>query len=115
MLANILEPTSYHEMAHMGQFAHTERPCKFKFSNPKRNLERYGQPEPPCYDLGRVSIEFISIYGGKDDLLISPGDLNTTCSQLSGEFALCTVPSLPSRTARPVPAAQSANLRPRDR
>lgn len=116
MLANLLEPTSYHELAHLGQFARSPQPCKFKFNDPKKNVERYGREEPPCYDLGRVGVEFISIYAGNEDLLISPGDINTTCSQLSGEFPtpeadICTLSAarLTSRsiaTATPLPIAQ---------
>ena len=70
----------------MGQFARTERPCRLNWSDPKKNLELYGQTDAPCYDLSRVELRHISIYAGRNDRLVSPRDINITRSQLTGKL-----------------------------
>uniref|UniRef100_A0A6G1SND1 Lipase member K n=1 Tax=Aceria tosichella TaxID=561515 RepID=A0A6G1SND1_9ACAR len=83
-----LESTSAHELTQLGQFAHTTQPCKLNYNDPKKNLEVYGQLEPPCYDLSRVKLRNISIFAGSQDRLISPADINITRSQLGVDSKL---------------------------
>lgn len=38
------------------------------------NLEMYGEPLPPKYDLNNITNFPIALFCGKEDLLSSPGD-----------------------------------------
>lgn len=46
--------------------------AKYDYGNPATNLEHYGEPEPPSYNLQRIPKNFplFLIYGGQDLLSI---------------------------------------------
>jgi hypothetical protein len=79
--------TNYHELAHFGQMAHTNRPCMFNHNNAAKNIKAYGQPVAPCYKLDQVKLKYMSIYGSNEDRFVSPIDVNKTRAQLGGELS----------------------------
>ena len=82
-MGSLFESTPSGEAFQLGQFARTDVPCKFNFNTEEKNVDKYGQKEPPCYDLGQIKLSNMSIYGGGQDRLVSPDDVQTTVSQLS--------------------------------
>lgn len=69
-LKNEPQSTSTKNLVHMAQTVRDGRLAKYDYGNPNFNLEHYGQPKPPVYDLTTIPHDlplFLS-YGGQDAL-----------------------------------------------
>jgi len=74
------------EVWHLVQSYPKLRTTKYKFESPEANLRRYGQVEPPEYDLGKITNRRVVIFSGNEDILVSPDAIAATSSQLKGEL-----------------------------
>ncbi|KAG5669636.1 hypothetical protein PVAND_017520 [Polypedilum vanderplanki] len=72
MMRLLPRAVSLKQIVHFSQLLHTERFLHYNYG--EKNIEIYGQNEPPEYDLRNVQIR-IYIYAGKNDLLINLKDL----------------------------------------
>ena len=60
--------TSIYTLFHFAQLISTGRFAAFDWGDEKENLRRYGQPQPPKYDLGSVQLPFKIFWSNKDSL-----------------------------------------------
>ncbi|XP_047477840.1 lipase 3-like [Penaeus chinensis] len=72
--------TSVHSVTHFGQLMTSDGFYKFDHG-PRGNLLRYGQRQPPLYDLSRVRIP-VAIFAGENDYLADPQDVELTEREL---------------------------------
>jgi len=74
------------EVWHLVQSYPKLRTTKYKFESPEANLRRYGQVEPPEYDLGKITNRRLVIFGANEDILVSAESIAATSSQIKGEL-----------------------------
>jgi len=84
-IAHTPSGTSTQNMVHFGQMTKSNKYCKFDYGK-KENIERYGQPTPPEYDLTKVNAPTVLFYG-PHDWLADPTDV----AQLLGRLPTTTV------------------------
>ncbi|KAL1834681.1 hypothetical protein DCAR_0104894 [Daucus carota subsp. sativus] len=67
-----LQPTSIKNLEHWAQGVRKPIFAQYDYGNPATNMEHYGVPEPPPYDLRKIPKDFplFLIYGGQDLLSI---------------------------------------------
>ncbi|XP_063943310.1 triacylglycerol lipase 2 [Daucus carota subsp. sativus] len=75
-LQSQLQPTSFKNLAHWEQGVRRTVFAHYDYGNPATNMEHYGVPEPPAFDLQKIPrhLPLYIIYGGKD-LLAVPQDV----------------------------------------
>ena len=67
--------TSAWNIVHYTQLTKTGKFAKFDHGSAKKNEELYGSPEPPEYDLSRITNQYIAIFNSINDWLASPEDV----------------------------------------
>ncbi|CAK8690996.1 unnamed protein product [Clavelina lepadiformis] len=73
--------TSLQNLVHMSQLVDSGRMEKFNYWSEKENMEAYGQPTPPEYDVSRIRAP-VALFIGSDDQLADPMD----CKRLSSKL-----------------------------
>uniref|UniRef100_A0A7N0RIS4 Lipase n=1 Tax=Kalanchoe fedtschenkoi TaxID=63787 RepID=A0A7N0RIS4_KALFE len=78
-----LQPTATKNAIHLSQMVRQGSIAKFDYGAPGLNVERYGQPTPPVYEMASIPHEFplYVSYGGQDQLS-DPGDVQTLLDSL---------------------------------
>ena len=74
--------TSFQCVQHLKQLILTGEFKKRDMESPEKNIEKYGQPTPPHYDLSKIKDFPISLICGKNDMLSSPEDYHNLNSLL---------------------------------
>ncbi|XP_057431460.1 triacylglycerol lipase 2-like isoform X1 [Lotus japonicus] len=64
------QPTSTKTLIHLSQMVRTGKIAKYDYGDPGQNMQHYGQPVPPVYDMTKIPNEFplFLSYGGQDML-----------------------------------------------
>ncbi|XP_037783599.1 lipase 3-like isoform X2 [Penaeus monodon] len=83
--------TSVHSVTHFGQLITSDGFYKFDHG-PHGNLRRYGQRQPPSYDLSQVRIP-VAIFAGENDYLADPRDVELTERELPNVVQTTTLAS----------------------
>ncbi|XP_051203026.1 triacylglycerol lipase 2 [Lolium perenne] len=79
------QPTSIKTMVHLAQTFRDGALSKYDYVWPKVNMEKYGQPDPPSYNMSNIPATFplFLTYGGQDDLA-DPADVGLLLRDLLG-------------------------------
>ncbi|WOG85707.1 hypothetical protein DCAR_0104898 [Daucus carota subsp. sativus] len=82
-LKNLPQPSSMRTFEQLAQGCRTGVFSKYDYGNPATNLEHYGVPEAPVYDIRKIPKKFplLLCYGGNDQLA-SPADVRRVRSEL---------------------------------
>ncbi|XP_074335449.1 triacylglycerol lipase 2-like [Apium graveolens] len=82
-LRNLPQPTSMKVFEHLSQMLRTGVFGKYDYGNPITNLEHYGVPEAPVYDIRKLpkTLPILILSGGKDQIA-SPQDVHRLRSEL---------------------------------
>ncbi|KAK1359387.1 Lipase [Heracleum sosnowskyi] len=69
-LKNNPQSTSTKNLVHLAQIVRYGKLAKFDYEDPKSNMEHYGQPTPPIYNMSNIptNLPLFLSYGGKDKL-----------------------------------------------
>ncbi|CAJ1965288.1 unnamed protein product [Sphenostylis stenocarpa] len=64
------EPTATKNLIHLSQMIRTGKIAKYDYGDEGENMQHYGQPDPPLYDMTTIPKEFplFLTYGGQDML-----------------------------------------------
>ncbi|XP_027190376.1 triacylglycerol lipase 2-like [Cicer arietinum] len=64
------QPTATKNLIHLSQMIRTGFIAKYDYGNAQENIQHYGQPAPPTYDMTKIPNDFplFLSYGGKDYL-----------------------------------------------
>ncbi|KAK1367703.1 Lipase [Heracleum sosnowskyi] len=82
-MENVPQPSSMKTFEHLSQSCRTGVFAKYDYGNPNTNLEHYGVPEAPVYDLQKIPKTFpILICSGGKDQLAAPADVRRVRSEL---------------------------------
>ncbi|CAH8842441.1 unnamed protein product [Trichobilharzia szidati] len=73
--------TSVQNMVHYCQAIMSDRFQKYDYGDEK-NVEIYGQPDPPLYDISKLKVPIVIYYGGHD-WLASPKDVRKLAKQIN--------------------------------
>jgi pimeloyl-ACP methyl ester carboxylesterase len=73
--------TSIENMGHWIQLAETGRYAMYDFRDKSKNIEHYGQPTPPNYNLADV-VAPVSLFSGGKDPLATPSNIRSIIAQL---------------------------------
>jgi hypothetical protein len=79
-----MTPVSAHEYLHLIQFLIYKQTRMFDFRDKKRNLLAYGQEQPPYYNVSLINFNYMSIYVGTSDTLVTLDDVETVHRELKG-------------------------------
>lgn len=82
MVENVLKSTS---LKTFEQFMDNGRLHDFRmydYKDETRNMEEYGQPVPPQYNVSKINLRTISLFRGNNDYLSTPEDQMTLLSRL---------------------------------
>lgn len=74
--------TSTHEFAQLGQNSISDLP-RFYDLGPVGNVAKYGSPEPPIYNVSKITSKFLYFWGAKYDALVSINDVARNVADLS--------------------------------
>ncbi|XP_020173308.1 triacylglycerol lipase 2 [Aegilops tauschii subsp. strangulata] len=79
------QPTSTKTMVHLAQTFRDGVLSKYDYVWPGVNVEKYGQPDPPAYNMSNIPAGFplFLSYGGRDELA-DPGDVGRLLGDLRG-------------------------------
>ncbi|XP_037466665.1 triacylglycerol lipase 2-like [Triticum dicoccoides] len=79
------QPTSTKTMVHLAQTFRDGVLSKYDYMWPGVNVEKYGQPDPPAYNMSNIPAAFplFLSYGGRDELA-DPGDVGRLLGDLRG-------------------------------
>jgi len=77
-------------LVHYAQEMASDKFCRYDFG-PEKNLEVYGQEEPPEYDVTQITAP-VALYWSDNDWLAEPVDVMRLSSQLPNLFASYEVP-----------------------
>ena len=73
--------------AHIGQRYLTSELYKYNYG-PQENINYYGQPIPPIYDLSKITNRYIVLFRGTNDILADYADLQHLKKTLKGKKIL---------------------------
>lgn len=82
--------TSLHNIVHYSQLITSGRTQKWDYGSPSENLERYGQEEPPEYDLTKIKTP-VFLYAGTEDQLADLVDVEKLTSKLNNVIKYCVM------------------------
>lgn len=75
-LSHIPSGTSAWNIIHYVQLTKSGKFAKFDHGSPKKNLDVYGSPDPPEYDLTKITNQYIALYYSINDWVSSPEDVH---------------------------------------
>jgi len=81
MIPKILDNISTKTLVHFAQMYSQANFCQFNYTTTASNQEKYGQPNPPCYNMSSI-VAPMALYWGENDNLVVPQDASITNSQL---------------------------------
>ena len=73
--------SSYRNLLHYGQLIGADDFYRYDFG-PERNMQKYNQTTPPAYNLSAIYGVPIAIFGGLQDTIVNPLDLEWLNEQL---------------------------------
>jgi len=85
-LSHIPAGTSTRNIIHWAQMRMSKKMQMYDFGSAKENIARYGQPDPPLYNLSRLNVPTYLFYSDSD-WLADPIDVNNSLlNVISGKF-----------------------------
>nr|CAD7258050.1 unnamed protein product [Timema shepardi] len=89
-VSHLFSGASRKTLAHYGQIARSGRFQEYDYG-PEANIKRYGQSEPPTYDLRRITAP-VSLHYAKADLLVVPQDVRQIYEELANPIGMFEIP-----------------------
>ncbi|XP_034949217.1 lipase 3-like isoform X2 [Chelonus insularis] len=81
ILGHLPAGSSIKQFFHYGQMMNSKKFQKFNYNDPKKNMEIYGQLEPPEYKLNNTKVP-VAIFHGANDLLADSNDVAKLANEL---------------------------------
>lgn len=81
--------TSVQNMNHWGQGVRKDNFCMYDYGTGRQNDKKYGQRNPPCYDLSKMAAP-VALFSGGIDALADPSDVSKLKSQLNPDVIVYT-------------------------